>query len=166
MHIRRATSGSSGIPAFTSAQHQPHGLAQSPSGPLGRILAGLSRDGQLIEKTVPRGRFGATRSWPPCASTISRHIDRPSPSPLSFVAMHQIEARQARKGERPEGALLRGLGEAQQEDGDDGDGDLNPRGVLVGTQRLLVQPEKESSITPSSRPSRQLRRASCSTGRR
>src|SRR5260221_6599245 len=64
-------------------------------------------------------------------------------------AMHQIEAHQAGKGERAESAFLRGLGEAQQEEGDEGDGDLNAHGIFAGAdelsdlQRLLDPAEEE-----------------------
>src|SRR5260221_10410878 len=51
-------------------------------------------------------------------------------------AMHQIEAHQAGKGERAESAFLRGLGEAQQEEGDEGDGDLNAHGIFAGADEL------------------------------
>src|SRR5260221_85627 len=63
--------------------------------------------------------------------------------------MHQIEAHQAGKGERAESAFLRGLGEAQQEEGDEGDGDLNAHGIFAGAdelsdlQRLLDPAEEE-----------------------
>jgi hypothetical protein len=45
----------------------------------------FSSTGSLKQKTVPRGSFGAAQSWPPCASTSERQIERPIPKPVGLV---------------------------------------------------------------------------------
>ena len=66
--------------------------------------------------------------------------------------MHEVGAHQPGEGERALNGGPRGLGEAQQQKGDEDDGDLDAHGVLGGTeeaadlQRLLDLAEEQLDL--------------------
>ena len=50
--------------------------------------------------------------------------------------MHEIGADEAGEGERAAGEVLCGLSQAQQQEGDEGDGDLDAHGILGGAEEV------------------------------
>src|SRR5215472_17906330 len=69
--------------------------------------------------------------------------------------VHQIGAHQPDEGERAVNDFLRGLRQAQQQEGDQGDGDLGLDGILAGAKKAgdledLLDPAKEQLDCPAS----------------
>ena len=67
---------------------------------------------------------------------------------IKTPAVHQIGAHQAREGEWAGNCVLRGLGQAQQQKGDQRDGDLDAHGVFAGAEKAadlegLLDPAEE-----------------------
>ena len=69
------------------------------------------------------------------------------------TAVHEIGAYQPGEGERAVDGLLDGLGETEQQEGDQGDGDLDAHGILGGAEETrdlqgLLDPAKEQLDRP------------------
>ena len=54
--------------------------------------------------------------------------------PIDRLAVHQVGAHEASKAQRAGDGFLGGLGEAEQQESDQGDGNLDPDGVLAGAE--------------------------------
>src|ERR1700722_17679230 len=100
-------------------------------------LSGLAEqawDGQLS--------WGSRRGW----LAVEQGIEAAS--------LHQVDAHEASEGERAGDGFLRGLRQAQQEEGDERDGDLGAYGVVRGAQEAgdlkgLLDPAKEQLDRPA-----------------
>ena len=69
-------------------------------------------------------------------------------------AVHEVGADQSGEGERAVDGSLSGLGQAQQQEGDEGDGDLDAHGVLTGAEEVadlqgLLDPAEEQLDSPA-----------------
>ena len=70
---------------------------------------------------------------------------------IEAAAVHQVEAHEAGEGQRAGDDFLPGLSQAQQQEGDPGDGDLDAHGVFAGSEetadlRTCLTQRKNSSI--------------------
>ena len=65
---------------------------------------------------------------------------------VDALSVHQVGANQSGEGERALDGFLIGLGEAEQQEGDQGDGDLDAHGVLAGSETVA---DLESLLDPS-----------------
>src|SRR5713226_3601020 len=68
--------------------------------------------------------------------------------------MHEVDADEAGEGERAGYGLLGGLGQSQDQEGDEGDGDLNTNGILGSSEEAcdlegLLDPAKEQLDCPA-----------------
>jgi hypothetical protein len=74
--------------------------------------------------------------------------------PVEAPAVHQVDANQAGEGERAGDAFLPGLGEAEQQKGDQRDGDLEANGVFADAEKAgdfedLLDPAEEQLDRPA-----------------
>src|SRR6202030_21923 len=69
---------------------QLDGAVQSPY-----LWSPLETAARVKRNTVPPPRLGSPFRRPPCASTIERQIERPSPIPLAFVETNGSKSRLA-----------------------------------------------------------------------
>lgn len=70
---------------------------------------------------------------------------------VQVASVHQVGADEAGEGERTFDELLGGLGHPQQQEGDQGDGDLNADGVFAGAEEMadfqgLLDPAENNSM--------------------
>src|SRR5438093_904591 len=102
----------------------------------------------LARSGHPRLQLAGAKTWMPGTSPLLSGSDwAPWEQHLRWVedrwrfggeesvegpAMHQVGADEAGEGERAGDGVLRGLGHAQQQKGDQGDGDLDLHGIFAG----------------------------------
>src|SRR5262249_56866751 len=71
------------------------------AGGRGRTGGGAGGLGSSGGRGVPGGVLGPAHSFPPCASTIERLIDRPRPRPSRLVVKNGSKSRPAASGGTP-----------------------------------------------------------------
>src|SRR4051794_32355813 len=85
-----------GLPATCRDAAVPTGSTMLP-GPPDRSASA----GRVKRKTAPRGSFAPAHNRPPCASTIERRIDRPSPNLPGLVVWNASNSRPSWAGSSP-----------------------------------------------------------------
>jgi hypothetical protein len=87
-------------------------------------------------------------------SWISRQRRLGVDEAIEAAAVHQVEAHEAGEGERAGDRLLPGLSQTQQQEGDQGDGDLDAHGVFASAEEApdfedLLDPAEEQLDRPA-----------------
>src|SRR6516225_8555774 len=125
-------------------------------------IDGLSGSGRAGGSAAPARVLGldprlSGSDWVPLERQLSR-IDRGwrlnLQQTVEAPAVHQICAHEAGEDERAGDRVLRGLGHAQQQKGDQSDGDLDAHGVFAGAEKAadlegLLDPAEEQLDRPA-----------------
>src|SRR5215208_5521738 len=137
-------------------------LLASSGRPLLQIASELGISPSMLRNWRNRNE-GRNTGWRGAGPRLSGSVGFPLEGQLSWIergwrygfeeaveasAVHQIGADEAGEGERARDRLLCRLGDAQQQEGDQGDGDLDPHGVFAGAEKVadfegLLDPAEE-----------------------